>query len=167
MREILFRGKCVQCEYNKWVYGYYVNCANKYGDPKKDRVAEIIEVGADRVCCGEYDYFSTYPIISETVGQYTGLTDISGNKIFEGDIVEFTSHGYIPSTERGVVIFKEGSYQIEYLSEFNRKYGGGKQLHRIGSTSKWQDMGASGTITYSYKIIGNIHDNPELLEKEE
>lgn len=169
MRELLFRGKI---ENGVWVYGSLIkhgkfccildNDDSSYDYPYLDAELGIIDGNVT-------------PVIPETVGQYTGIYTIEDlpdgdseiTYMYEGDIFEFTSHGYIPSTERGVVIFKEGSYQIEYLSEFNRKYGGGKQLHRIGSTSKWQDMGASGTITYSYKIIGNIHDNPELLEKEE
>jgi hypothetical protein len=57
----------------------------------------------------------------------------------------------------GVVIFREGCFGIKY--EFY-----GESFHQIGKIDTWQDMGASGTITYTYRIIGNIHDNPELLK---
>lgn len=148
MREILYRGQMKsdngENKKGKWVFGHYCELI----DGKKI-IPYIYHKGE---------------IIKETLGQYTGLTDKNGNKIFEGDIVEFESHGYIPSSERGTVIFKDGCYGIEYEDDFIKKYGWDKKFHRIGMVSEWQDMGASGTITYTYEVIGNIHDNPELLK---
>ena len=94
----------------------------------------------------------------ETVGQFTGMPDKNGKGIFEGDIVKFTSnpfeHSYV-----GEVVFHNGAFCIKYKVWKTRI-----DYHRIGKTDTWQDMGASGEVTYSYEIIGNIHDNPELLE---
>lgn len=139
MREILFRGKTKKGE---WIYGFYMN----------EGVKDII-VDTTRGSLG-----FGLEVDGETVGQYTGLVDKNGTKIFEGDIVKFTDTTFWYS-QIGGVCFDKGSFCILY------ELYGQKQLHRIGKTDKWQDMGASGTTTYSYKVIGNIYDNPELLEE--
>lgn len=140
IREILFRGKTKQGE---WVYG---DLLRQYG---------VTEIYVDTDTLSEYD-LPNYLIIPETVGQYTGLKDKNGNKVFEGDIVKFTdtAFGY---SHIGAVCFYKGSFCILY------EFYGQKKLHRIGKIDKWQNMGASGTTTYSYEVIGNIHDNKELL----
>lgn len=126
MREILFRGKTDKGE---WVYG----------------VPLEIEGYCD-IC-----YFNSEAmrkqcrlVIPETVGQYTGLKDKNGRKIFEGDIVtqpvrETRKHSPC------LVEFKDGKFQAHYISN-NRFY------------DRYYDLN-----TYT-KIIGNIHDNPELLK---
>lgn len=101
MREILFRGKTK--EDGEWVYGFYVNCASTYDDPETGRVAEIIELDADRIYQGEYCSLAAHPVIPETVGQWTGLADKNGTKIFEGDIMRNAGN---------VVEFCNGSFCI-------------------------------------------------------
>lgn len=140
MREILFRGK--RCDNKQWIEGFYVLIGEE--NPN----AYIVKNNGQKI-----------RVAHKSVSQYTGLTDENGKKIFEDDVVEYESHGYIPSVERGRVTFKDGCYNIMH----NLKYCG-LYYHRIGMVSQWQDMGASGKITYTYKIIGNIHDNPELVE---
>ena len=89
-------------------------------------------------------------VISETVGQYTGLTDKNGKKIFEGDIVEFTDK-YTRKKGRAEIVFEA----------FKWKYSG---CYYGGNPIVWLCID-DGSI--EFEIIGNIHDNHELLEVEE
>lgn len=99
MREILFRGKRDDGE---WVEGYFVHCKSIYDD-ETGRTAEIIPHNADRIYDGEYSPYDVHKVILKTVGQFTGLTDKNGTKIFEGDIMR--NHG-------NVVEFSNGGFCI-------------------------------------------------------
>lgn len=135
MREILFRGKITQDE---WVYGFYENV--------KLEEATI-------------HYVNGKIVSSKTVGQYTGLTDKNGEKIFEGDIIRLTSPKesgeiYIPTPRNPQedrilkVIFFDGMFAVDMSKWF--KYGHGKVALQTYETNR-------------IEIIGNIYDNPELL----
>lgn len=129
MREILFRGK--RADNDEWVYGYYV-VAEMHD--KSGLEYFIIEESAEGQSC---------QVSPETVGQYTGLTDKRGTKIFEGDIVKKrTYHG----NKLFPVEFDGGM--------FHCGFGGGSSTptHRYTLEDK--------QIT----VEGNIHDNPELLK---
>lgn len=142
MREILFRGKT---ESSEWVYGYLsASRLNTYPDG-----FEIISV--DGINYDELDGympdFISHGVIPETVGQYTGLTDKTGKKIFEGDICQIKGISYIDETP--------------FVVEWNNEYSGWF----------WKDLNitpATDTITphiaKTAKVIGNIHDNPELVK---
>ena len=150
MREILFRGK--RTDNGEWLEGWYQPPVEvTHCDGRKE------SLGASLSVIGQDGFLEDVYIIPETLGQFTGLTDKNGKKMFEGDVVKFTGSpfGY---SYTGVVCFNEGSFCIKY--KLWRKEG----FHRIGQTTQWQDMGASGIVTYQYEILGNIHDNPELLE---
>lgn len=138
MREILFRGKT---EYGKWVEGYYYK-AKFYV--------------SDKELCG---FITTpYPneenrrsdhiiVIPETVGQYTGLTDKNGKKIFEGDIVKGLFRFSMPVNS--IVSFNDGAFGLLW--------------YREGVETFWA---FTSICNVEYEVIGNIHDNPELLEVE-
>lgn len=130
MREILFRGKSV--DNGEWLHGHYVH---QYG-------ADMIYLpdGVDR----EYG-FDYYHVDKETVGQYTGLTDKNGNKIFEGDILEFSDRLVEVSWHAHL-----GCWDSNFLKFTNIENGRDDM-----SPCRWE---------YRAKVIGNIHDNPELLK---
>lgn len=129
MREILFRGKDI--DNGIFVTGYLIGnqTCKKY----------ITLVGSH---CKE--------VIPETVGQYTGLTDKNGKRIFEGDVVKTKKYGKIigHSTVNDFDIFAVVYEPAMFIL---------KNTHRafnlVGKCGKGID----------YEVIGNIHDNPELL----
>ena len=135
MREILFRGKRV--DNGEWVYGYYVK-VGRYG---------YILTGKLDVCKGRRD-FEYYTVDIETVGQYTGLTDKNGKKIFEGDIVDGLFRFTTPV--RAVCVFKAGAFGLAWT------HGGVDHFSAFTSI-----------CNVEYEVVGNIYDNPELLEVEE
>ena len=135
MREILFRGK-VADEPDEWVYGYLLPDA---------RIIQTVEFTENK-CCG----VGTFQIRPETVEQYTGLTDKNGKKIFEGDIVKEVSMRFI------TMEIEESIFAVEWW-DFDSSY---RLIRRF-------DNGEQTTILTNcgdYEVIGNIHDNPELLK---
>ena len=131
MREILFRGKRI--DNSEWETGSLV----------------YARMGTSEEQVGIADKMTAYhtPVIPETVGQYTGLTDKNGKKIFEGDILEGDLDDNLdPGAKwRSVVVWGKfgwnckGGHVSLPIDEFDIKEG---------------------------EVIGNIHDNPELMEVE-
>ena len=125
MREILFRGKFG----NEWKYGF-LSIEPKglvIKEPYKNESSNVWHIDAD------------------TVGQYTGLTDKHGTKIFEGDIVKYgdTVHNVVFEQRNGTAYFGLVYSTLETLS-----FGYYQDLKQI-------------------EVIGNIYDNPELVGGEE
>lgn len=133
MREILFRGKRI--DNGEWVEG------NLFVPDKVDFRKPPTEI-----LMGTNIVRISYEVDSETVGQYTGLKDKNGKRIFEGDIIGTRYDSLYPDHVTVEVVkwfrngwaIQEGDYMPDSLTE-------------------------DGILPYS-EIIGNIHDNPELLK---
>lgn len=127
-REILFRGKRV--DNGEWVYGQYIKACehwHRFGKHEDWITRGAIQNG------GIINLWGRCAVIPETVGQFTGLCDKNGKKIFEGDIVE-SPHG-----TQGVVEWQNAECAF---------------LVNIGDD--WQTMDDC-----PYEVIGNIYDNKE------
>lgn len=132
-REILFRAKKV--DGGEWVDGYIV---------KKHGTYFLYDINNSDTCRQ-----NNYLIDEDTICQYTGLTDMNGKKIFEGDIVRFGKN-------YGEVKFglHESNWQIDkYNQGFFAKFS---KVYFRNELGFWRDK---------VIVTGNIYDNPELLEK--
>ena len=123
MREILFRGKRI--DNGEWVYGNLVRgCDEKY--------AYIVEFGNKELC---RNYINVKP---DTVGQYIGLTDKNGTRVFEGDILECLSSNPVGEVECRTII--------------------------VDDITNFETMGYLDFCN-EIEVNGNIHDNPELRKR--
>lgn len=148
MREIKFRGKCLESD--TWIYGSLFNSIwRKSADGSRvcyifpDNMLDDDNGGGD--CWEDFaEVAEQYEVAPATVGQYTGLKDKNGREIYEGDIIG-GSNGSI------------NGWEWPFKSEI-----------------KWNDeeCGFNPPIlgymdsTHYYNVLGNIYDNPDLLKTE-
>lgn len=135
MREILFRGK--NRYENKWVYGAY--SLWDYDSETKTTTTDTSIIDYNDECLW-------VRVIPETVGQFTGMTDVNDEKIFEGDIVKFKRVNALGYTTSRVGV-------VEYYDELPIFY----IYANTGDAWDWVDC-------EEIEVIGNIHDNLELME---
>ena len=128
IRDIIFRGKRI--DNGEWVEGYFVNLWLMHYQKHQPIITDNNAV--------------SYDVDPSTVGQYTGLTDKNGKRIFEGDIVK---------TDK----FSEPNKQ--YIIKYNLQFGAfiGQDRYNLYFVTFDGDSG-------EFEVIGNIHDNPELLK---
>jgi len=144
-REIKFRGKAKD---NKWCYGDLL----EYPQGEFQIWTKIREDGGHN-----------YTVIPETVGQFTGLYDKRGTEIYEGDIIRATTtHGKVIGEY--IVVRSEGldwnynGFALKVIGK--REYGKFENFH---PDNIWW---AGDTPANWDEVIGNIYDNPELLNNE-
>ncbi|EAA0076098.1 hypothetical protein JIL33_000299 [Listeria monocytogenes] len=146
MREIEFRGKRI--DNGEWVYGNLMQFEDSatfiFADERK---------GASTLTYAHFIINNMHAIDEKTIGQYTGLKDKNGKKIFEGDIVAFSEDD-----------FHVFNSQVEYFSEdgypaFDIKVPSTYYF----DSNVFSEVSMSGL--YEIEVIGNIHENPELLEE--
>lgn len=143
MREILFRGIWVHGN-KEWIEGDLVR--DSEGKPHiVDNKYAVYWKGEPIFVCEE-----ECEVIPETVGQYTGLTDKNGTKIFEGDICRFREWSKGDMCWFGKVHYEHQQFLIS-----------GEKNKECESSFV---LAMSRFIPENIEVIGNIHDNPELLE---
>lgn len=145
MRKILFRGKPKnKADYELLKTMYKDNCKDGfiYG-------SLVISHGKYYICIMALCQINSlvdngtttmFEVIPETVGEYTWLKDKNGERIFEGDIVTMPRYG--SGKHKSVVYFKNGKFAVN------------------GSNYNFKDI-----CPRNMEVIGNIHDNPELLKE--
>lgn len=148
MREILFRGQTRRKGEKVWMDGSPVDSNWVYGG---------IFQGPNMSVIYGYDPIEKHVVYSDTVGQFTGLTDKNGEKVFEGDILEFTD---INADYEWIGRVEFGNPNEEYNWGFQLVYIKGEKPNT--DILLWFDMEDTGAFA---EVIGNIHDNPELWRK--
>ena len=136
MREILFRGKGDK-KYNDgmWYFGVPIRCYD----------------GDWQICTDN----SKRTVIPETIGQYTGVTDKNGERIFEGDIVKYKDACKFGDNDE--MEEAEEQYLCTNIVEF--KNG---RFFPLPQRCDCEDYFFSYG-SYDFEVVGNVHDNPELL----
>lgn len=139
MREILFRGKTV--DKGEWVEGWY---------GEKSFGAWPLRAAITPCDDARNGYLHYEEIIPETVGQYTGREDKNGQKIFEGDII--------------AAVLPDSKYQRRFeWPLMHVEFWKGSFFLATEHGSMFSAL--SGFSPYvNFEVVGNIHDNPEMLK---
>jgi len=142
-REILFRAKRI--DDGEWVEGFIIidGTTGKYFIfPKDNFTCESDVIGEEGLL-----HLLTFEVDPSTICQYTGLKDCNGSRIFEGDILESSFSTY----SNRYIVYDEFKASFGWLStDFIRTQGKAREITNYNMSS--------------HTIIGNIFDNPELLE---
>ena len=142
MREILFRGKRI--DNGEWVEGFIVSSReNTY--PNGFEMITVDGINYDELESYIPDFIS-YAVDPSTVGQYTGMKDKNGKRIFEGDVAKVLQG---KDKDIAYVGFENGAFML---------YPKTGNIYERTLWEYWYN-------DWDVEVIGNITDNPELLEK--
>lgn len=148
MREIKFRGK--RLDNGEWLYGNLVELRN----PFNPNDAPACFIMPKEVNIAAPDSIAEQEVVDpDTVGQFTGLLDKNGKEIYEGDVIKVITFGFDP--EKFITEIKYGCS------------GGVLGFHLANGRSLFYFGQSDYSRLDDTTIIGNIHDNPELLSNDE
>ncbi len=158
MREYRFRGK--EIDTGRWVYG------GLFKEPAPPQCFEKTLEDKYWIVYQDPRYMPDWnlpykmvrtDVDKETIGQYTGLKDENEKEIYEGDIIEFSYDMFVGNFDtfvaKGKVVFEEGAFYIEVFENERTTKDEAYLLYSINLDT--------------IEVIGNIYDNPELLEEGE
>lgn len=150
-REILYRGKRV--DNGEWIYGGWAQRHN-------DNTEYIVTSTVGASCKSEINNIiaTGFRVELDTIGQYTGLTDKNGKKIFKGDILDLSA---LMITDFGVV--KYGEYKD---SDMRDDIPCGHVGFYVDIEEQHYNYVRRDILFFvsRCKVVGNVYDNPELLE---
>lgn len=168
MREVLFRARAINREEGRvyrtnykngdWVYGLLTDKENYLGFAEMTNTNGVSRIDVDK----------------NTIGQYTGLTDKNGNKIFEGDIVTYNTYDdFNCQSVVKIGVYKQDGSGGEYngrlclgffveVDNFTCPDWAENDPFAFSDYMKQQNL---LEVNEQCEIIGNIHDNPELLKE--
>ena len=130
MREILFRGKRLQG--GDWVEGYFFKSDINKRARESKKATLIFTPDCDTFIMVP-ECHNSFMVVSDTVGQYTGMKDKSGKRVFEGDILSLrTGRPHVVRFEDGAFVLENTAIPVSFANKF--------------------------------EVIGNIHDNQEMLK---
>ena len=130
MREILFRGKRLQG--GEWVEGYFFKSDINKKERESGKATIIFTPDCDTFIMVP-ECHNSFMVVSDTVGQYTGMKDKNGKRVFEGDILSLrTGRPHVVRFEDGAFVLENTAIPVSFANKF--------------------------------EVIGNIHDNPEMLK---
>ena len=143
MREILFRGKRPQG--GNWVEGYFFKSDINKRERESGKATLIFTPDCDTFITVP-ECHNSFMVVSDTVGQYTGLKDKNGKRIFEGDVAKVLQG---KDKDIAYVGFENGAFML---------YPKTGNIYERTLWEYWYN-------DWDVEVIGNITDNPELLEK--
>jgi|APEBP8051073302_1049394.scaffolds.fasta_scaffold02460_3 uncharacterized phage protein (TIGR01671 family) len=140
-RVIKFRGKSVGS--TNWFYGYY------------------LQTKAGEAFIRSTENFETYWVLEETLGQFTGLHDKNGKEVYEGDILRFPPKNDWENNNYSCfeVFFHDGDGNSDYNIGYSMS-----RMHNHGAICGGYIPAFKPKTVKQMAVIGNIYDNPELLE---
>jgi len=150
MREILFRGQTRKKGEKVRLDGSPIDSNWVYGG-----IFPNNEGGDFAIIYQQYPKIEKYTVYVDTVGQFTGLTDKNGRKIFEGDILKIV-HKYQSPFDDDTKEYTDITTDVVFFDDEGLCFSYGESPF----------LCVADNVTAEYEVVGNIHDNPELLEQE-